>query len=49
MTTARLPFLENPLNKLSTNKEKAMAVYKGQARKLDKNSVDKSDVMHSRK
>ena len=35
ITIAKLPFLENPLDKLSPNREKAMAVYKGQVKKLD--------------
>ena len=47
ITIAKLPFLENPLDKLTPNRERAMAVYKGQVKKLDRNLVDKSDVMEA--
>ena len=47
VTIAKLPFLENPLTKLHPNKEKAMAVYKGQVRKLERNHFDKADVIKS--
>ena len=43
VTTARLPFFENPLIKLNPNRDKAMAIYRGQARKLRQ----ESDVMES--
>ena len=47
MTTARLPLLEDPSIKLAPNKDKAMAVYKAQLKKLNKCEKDKQDVIES--
>ena len=47
ITTAKLPFLENPLTRLKSNKSKAMAVYRSQIRKLNRNPADKIDVIKS--
>ena len=47
MTTAKLPFLVGPENKLNPNKNKALKVYTSQIRRLDKNQKDKNDVIMS--
>ena len=47
MTIAKLPFLENPLTRLHPNKERAMAFYRNQVNKLDRNRVEKNDVIKS--
>ena len=47
LTIATLPFLENPLATLVTNKQTAMSVYKAQVRKLDKNPKDRAEVIES--
>ena len=47
LTIATLPFLEDPLVRLVTNKQTAMSVYKAQVRKLDKNPKDRADVIES--
>ena len=49
LTIARLPFIEDPLNRLLPNKHKALAVYKSQLRKLERSPVDKNDVIKSEK
>ena len=46
---AKLPFIEDPLQKLLPNKHKALAVYKSQLRKLEKSPIDKNDVIKSEK
>ena len=46
-TIAKLPLLENPAIKLAPNKEKALAVYKSQLKKLNKSEKDKKDVLES--
>ena len=47
ITVATLPFLENPLATLVTNKQTAMSVYKAQVRKLDNNPKDRAEVIES--
>ena len=47
ITTARLPFLNNPVLKLAPNRDKAFAIYKNQVKKLSKNESDKDDVIAS--
>ena len=47
VTIATLPFLEDPLVTLETNRHTAMSVYKAQLRKLDRNPKDKADVIES--
>ena len=47
ITTAKLPFLHDPVIKLAPNKDKALVVYKNQLKKLSKNSQDKEDVIRS--
>ena len=47
VTTAKLPLLDNPVVKLAPNKNKAIAVYNGQIKKLNKNKHDKLDVIKS--
>ena len=47
VTIETLPFLEDPLATLATNKNTAMSVYKAQVRKLDNNPKDRADVIES--
>ena len=47
ITKARLPLLDDPILKLVPNKAKALAVYKSQVKKLNKNMKDKDDVLSS--
>ena len=47
ITTARLPFMHNPSLKLAPNKERALAVYKSQVKKLSNNKHVKDDVIKS--
>ena len=46
-TTAKLPFIHNPMVKLSNNKDIALKIYNQQLRKLNKNLQDKADVITS--
>ena len=46
-TTAKLPFIHNPMVKLSNNKNIALKIYNQQLRKLNKNLQDKADVITS--
>ena len=46
-TTAKLPFIHNPMVKLSNNKDIALKIYSQQLRKLNKNLQDKADVTTS--
>ena len=46
-TTAKLPLLHDPAQKLAPNKNKALAVYNSQVKKLNKNPNDKKDVLTS--
>ena len=46
-TIAKLPLLDNPVSKLAPNKNKAMAVYRSQLRKLNRCKQDKDDVILS--
>ena len=46
-TIAKLPLLENPATKLAPNKEKALAVYRSQLKKLSNSEKDKKDVLES--
>ena len=48
-STAKLPFTSNPSVKLAPNRNKALAIYKSQVKKLDKDPIRKSDVMASEK
>ena len=48
-TTAKLPFLGDPINKLAPNKYIAKRVYTRQLRKLNMNPKDKQDVIKSEK
>ena len=43
--TAKLPFMHNPMVKLSNNKEIELKIYNKQLRKLNKNQQDKADFM----
>ncbi|MCH2406210.1 MAG: hypothetical protein MK200_08470, partial [Nitrosopumilus sp.] len=47
ITTARLPLLDNPVLKLAPNKDKALAIYRNQVRRLNRNETDKRDVITS--
>ena len=47
ITTASLPFISNPENKLIPNKNLALKVYQQQIRKLNQNHKDKDDVLIS--
>ena len=47
ITTAKLPLMEDPNLKLAPNKEKALAVYRSQLKKLSKCEKDKEDVIAS--
>ena len=42
---AKLPFIENPSTKLTPNRDKAMATYRSQVRKLEKHPEDKGAVI----
>ena len=44
---AKLPFIENPLVKLAPNRDKALATYRSQIRKLEKHPDDKVAVLKS--
>ena len=46
-TTAKLPFIHNPMVKLSNNKDLALKIYNQQLRKLNKNLQDKANVITS--
>ena len=46
-TTAKLPFIHNPMVKLSNNKNIALKIYNQQLRKLNKNLQDIADVVIS--
>ena len=46
-TTAKLPFIHNPMVKLSNNKDIALKIYNQQLRKLNKNLQDKANVITS--
>ena len=43
-TSVKLPFLYDPINKLTPNRHIAKRVYDGQLKKLSVNSEDKNDV-----
>jgi hypothetical protein len=45
--TARLLLLHSPSSKLSYNRNKALAIYQQQIKKLSKNPQDKADVIKS--
>ena len=49
VTTATLPFIEDPVSALKPNREVAMKVYQCQVRKLSKDPQSKSDVIASEK
>ena len=44
---AKLPFMENPIVKLAPNKQKALAIYNSQLKKLAKCEKSKSEVIKS--
>ena len=46
-TEAKLPLLDDPAGKLAHNKDKAVAVYRSQIKKLSRCEVDKADVIKS--
>ena len=46
-TTAKLPLLEDPVMKLAPNKNKALAIYNSQVRRLSNHPRDKDDVIAS--
>ena len=46
-TIAKLPFISNPVIKLAPNRDRALAVYKAQVKKLSKNPNDRNDVIKS--
>ena len=45
--TAKLPVIHNPSRKLAPTKNKALAIYNQQVKKLEKNPKDKQDVIAS--
>jgi len=49
IVTAKLPFINDPSVKLSSNKEKALKIYYQQLRKLNKeeNQTNKADIIKS--
>ena len=44
---ARLPFIDDPSKKLAPNKSIALKIYNQQIKKLDKNPVDKAEIIAS--
>ena len=46
-TIAKLPFIKNPIQRLSTNEDIAVKVYKSQIKKLENCLVDKNEVIES--
>ena len=46
-TEAKLPFIENPVRKLAPNKDKAVAIYNSQIKRLSKYPKDKEDAIRS--
>ena len=46
-TEAKLPFIQDPLESLAPNKEKAVAVYNSQVRRLSKDLKDREDAIKS--
>ena len=46
-TVANLPFVQDPLINLSPNKEKAVAIYNSQIKRLSKESKDREDAIKS--
>ena len=47
VTSATLPFIEDPITSLTSNRQEAMRVYDSQVRKLNKDPQAKSDVLKS--
>lgn len=47
LTTARLPFMQDPKKRLAPNKRCAMKIYQQQIKKLNNNIKDKEDVIKS--
>ena len=45
--SAKLPVIHNPSHKLAPNKNKTLAIYNQQVKKLEKNPKDKQDVIES--
>ncbi len=45
--TATLPFIANPINRLTPNKDMALKVYRQQLKKLDQNPKDKAEIIAS--
>merc|ERR1711965_358822 len=46
-TEAKLPFIQDPSRNLAPNKEKALAVYNSQVRRLSKDFKDREDAIKS--
>merc|ERR1712048_1081236 len=46
-TEAKLPFIQDPLKSLAPNKEKAVAVYNSQVRRLSKDLKGREDAINS--
>ena len=46
-TTAKLPFIFDPIIKIAPNKEKALSIYRSQLKRLNKNPQDKADLIKS--
>ena len=47
ITEAKLPLIENPIHKLAPNKNKALAIYNSQLRRLSKHPKEREDVIRS--
>ena len=47
VTEAKLPLIEDPVYKLAPNKDKALAIYNSQLKRLSKHPKDKEDVIRS--
>ena len=46
-TVAKLPFIKDPVHRLSPNKHIARKIYDGQVRKLEQCTMDRNDVIQS--